>query len=328
MSNKYNKIKELLTVTLIVKDEEHNLLTALNSIKSICSQIVVADTGSSDRTCSIAASFGCELHFFKWNDSFSDARNYAIQFARRPWILSLDADEELVLDSFINQAYLLENENIGGINLIIQNRLTIQEDSQILQHRYTRLFRNEPKIFFSGRIHEQIRESIEIAGFSIAESDILINHFGYSKFSQEKIERNKQLLEQELALNEKDDFTLYHLAETEFAASNLTKAKEIFQNIYNSIDLSEQQKEIIRIRLGQIFLKEGNLVDLRRYLNFTSEDENREGFKKFILAVSLLTEKKFTDAKLLIESKEVQNSTLINKADLEQVKELMKKVGK
>ena len=131
-----------------------------------------------------------------------------------------------------------------------------------------------------------------------------------------------------MALNEKDDFTLYHLAETEFAASNLPKAKEIFQNIYNSIDLSEQQKEIIRIRLGQIFLKEGNLVDLRRYLDFTSEDENREGFKKFILAVSLLTERKFTDAKPLIESKEVQNSTLINKADLEQVKELMRKVGK
>lgn len=316
-------IKDLIAVTLIVKDEENNLLSALNSIKHICSQIVVVDTGSSDRTCQIASAFGCELHFFKWNDSFADARNYGIQFARRPWILSLDADEELVRDTLIKQAYLLDNEEAGGINLIIQNQLNDSKNGQSLQHRYTRLFRNNTKIFFSGRIHEQVRNSIEGAGFSVIESEITINHFGYSKFNQEKIERNKQLLEQELALNEKDDFMLYHLAETEFAAANLARAKQIFQNLFNSMDLSQQQKEITRIRLGQIYLKEGNFADLSRCLDFKSVDENREGFRKFILAVALLTERKFADAKPLIDSKEVHSSSLINKSDLAQVKELL-----
>jgi len=116
---------------------------------------------------------------------------------------------------------------------------------------------------------------------------------------------------------------LYHLAETEFASSNLPKAKEIFQNIFNSIDLSEPQKEIIRIRLGQIFLKEGNLIELRKYLNFSSTDINREGFKKFIIAVGFLTERNYSEAKPLIESNEVKTSSLVNKSDLAQVKELL-----
>jgi glycosyltransferase involved in cell wall biosynthesis len=80
---------------LIAKNEERFLPQCLRSVRALASQIVVVDTGSTDRTVDIAREFGAEVHSFSWCDDFSAARNAALEHATGDWILILDADEEL-----------------------------------------------------------------------------------------------------------------------------------------------------------------------------------------------------------------------------------------
>lgn len=83
-----------ISACLITLDEEHNLPRALSSLNEIADEIVVVDSGSSDRTEEIARKHGAEFHFRSWTH-YAEQKNYAASLARHEWILSLDADEEL-----------------------------------------------------------------------------------------------------------------------------------------------------------------------------------------------------------------------------------------
>ena len=91
----HSAIRTRLTVCLIVKNEEKFLGQCLDSVRGLADQIVVVDTGSTDRTVDIAREHGAEVHTFAWCDDFSAARNAALEHATGDWILMLDADEEL-----------------------------------------------------------------------------------------------------------------------------------------------------------------------------------------------------------------------------------------
>ena len=83
----------LLTVCMIVKNEEADLPRCLASIKAVADEIVVVDTGSTDRTVEIAQSFGAIVGHFEWCDDFAAARNAALKLATCEWVFQLDADE-------------------------------------------------------------------------------------------------------------------------------------------------------------------------------------------------------------------------------------------
>jgi hypothetical protein len=82
--------KPRLTVCLIAKNEERFLGQCLASVKDLADEIVVVDTGSTDRTVEIARSFGAKLGYFEWSHDFSAARNAALELATGDWILVLD----------------------------------------------------------------------------------------------------------------------------------------------------------------------------------------------------------------------------------------------
>ena len=78
---------------MIVKNEEKNIIRALQGVKPLVDEMIVVDTGSTDRTKKIAKVFGAKVYDFQWTDSFSDARNFSLSKATGDWILVLDADE-------------------------------------------------------------------------------------------------------------------------------------------------------------------------------------------------------------------------------------------
>ncbi|MFP4522851.1 MAG: glycosyltransferase, partial [Fibrobacterota bacterium] len=82
-----------LSLCIIAKNEEENLPVLLESIKETCSQIIVVDTGSGDATKEIARSFGAEVYEKPWNDNFSEARNFSLEKAAKPWVMWADADD-------------------------------------------------------------------------------------------------------------------------------------------------------------------------------------------------------------------------------------------
>ncbi|HTB82963.1 MAG TPA: glycosyltransferase, partial [Candidatus Sulfotelmatobacter sp.] len=145
-----------ISVCLITKNEENFLAQCLRSVRGLASQIIVADTGSTDRTVEIAKEFGAEIYAFPWCDDFAAARNAAIEHASGDWILILDADEELPEAQHARLLEDIKNSTKLGFRLPLVNRGQENEGRSFIP----RLFRNAPGLFYHGRIHEQLFPSL------------------------------------------------------------------------------------------------------------------------------------------------------------------------
>lgn len=192
-----------LSVCLIVKNEERFLGQCLASIDGLADQIVVVDTGSTDRTVEIAKHYKAEVHSFAWCDDFSSARNAALEHARGDWILMLDADEELPPDQHESLRKLLRNASVISWRLPLQDVGREVEGSSYVP----RLYRNAPAVFYIGRVHEQVFTSLEVRreewGLETRLGDAMLRHHGYTKevtSERDKVARNLRLLE--MAVNE------------------------------------------------------------------------------------------------------------------------------
>ncbi|MGQ9712860.1 MAG: tetratricopeptide repeat-containing glycosyltransferase family 2 protein [Desulfotomaculales bacterium] len=147
-----------ITLAMIVRDEEKNLADCLESVRGAVDEIVVVDTGSSDRTVEIARRYTNKVYRYPWNDDFSAARNFALDRASSQWILSLDADEELDTTAGDLRTVALTGEGRDAFLLPLHNR-TSQDDESFTRFYVLRFFRNRPEYRFQGRIHEQVHVS-------------------------------------------------------------------------------------------------------------------------------------------------------------------------
>ena len=82
-----------ISVCMIVKNEEAVLARCLDCLKDIADEIIIVDTGSSDSTKKIAATYTDKVYDFEWINDFAAARNYAFSLATMDYIYSADADE-------------------------------------------------------------------------------------------------------------------------------------------------------------------------------------------------------------------------------------------
>lgn len=83
-----------LAVTFITKNEERNLPRAFGSLDGLADELIVVDSGSTDKTLEIATARGARIFARAWT-GFADQRNFAAEQATCEWVLALDADEEL-----------------------------------------------------------------------------------------------------------------------------------------------------------------------------------------------------------------------------------------
>ncbi len=187
-----------LSVCMIVRDEEEFLGQCLASIREVASQIIIVDTGSVDNTLAIAEKHGAEVYQFPWCDDFGAARNAALEHATGDWILSLDADEELLSwhTGTLREAMQAAGAMAYRIPIIDKGR-----EQEGCSH-VPRLFRNAPGLFFVGRVHEQIFSSVHVRcqqwGLENLLGKVTLLHHGYARevvSSRGKIERNLRLLQ-------------------------------------------------------------------------------------------------------------------------------------
>ena len=104
-----------LSLTMIVRDEEATIGRVLFQTAGFCDEQIVVDTGSSDRTRSIAEAAGAKVLDFPWIDDFAAARNHALDAATGDWVLWLDADD--VITSEVKQAMQEVKQDVLGRHL-------------------------------------------------------------------------------------------------------------------------------------------------------------------------------------------------------------------
>lgn len=110
-----------LSVIILTQNEEENIKRAIESVKEISTDIVIVDSGSTDRTSAIAKKLGARVFSHKL-ESFAAQRNFANSKTRNKWVLSMDADEEIpddlreevksTLNNPLSDAYLIPRRNI------------------------------------------------------------------------------------------------------------------------------------------------------------------------------------------------------------------------
>ncbi len=81
-------------IVIVAKDAAHKLDRLLHSLKDLCSEVWVCDTGSSDNTIAVAQSHGVHVHQMPW-EGYGTTKHKASMLPYNDWILSLDSDEEL-----------------------------------------------------------------------------------------------------------------------------------------------------------------------------------------------------------------------------------------
>ena len=147
-----------LTAILISYNEEMDLPRALASLAGIADEIILLDSGSTDRTCEIARAYGARVRARKL-DNFAEQKNYAASLSSNDWILSIDCDQELSpeLRSSMLAWKQQPPENSAFEILLLSNYLGgwIRHSGWYPEFRVL-LYRRD-KGAFQGALHERVR---------------------------------------------------------------------------------------------------------------------------------------------------------------------------
>jgi len=183
----------VLSIGMIVKNEEKNLPACLNALKPLLdgvkSELVIVDTGSADKTVEIAEKFTDKVHFFEWTDDFSAARNFGLTKCSGEWFMFLDADE--VFDSDMGEMVEFWNNRkfSKGYNSATHVMKNYTDAEKTVWNIFTqsRIVRLLPDIKFVNPIHERYTHfygpTYEFKTFS--------EHYGYIYGSKEEEEAKK-----------------------------------------------------------------------------------------------------------------------------------------
>ena len=217
-----------LSACLIVKNEEKFLDRCLGSLGGLVDEIVVVDTGSTDRTREIAAAHRARLDEFPWRDDFAAARNRALGLAHGEWILYIDADEHVRPTSPDRLRSQLSEPGYVGHHVLLHSR------PGFTPYWEMRLFRNDPLIRFRGIIHENIWPGIQAYrarhGGKLGRSDLVLDHDGYERDQDVKHRRNLPLLRKSLRRDPSKVFSWCHLAGIYTALGKPRLAKQAWKS--------------------------------------------------------------------------------------------------
>ena len=205
-----------VSLTVIARDEEVDLPKCLESVRGLFDEIVVIDTGSTDRTAEIARAFGANVFDFSWIDDCAAARNEALARATGDYAFWLDADD--VVDP-------LEREKLR----IILDRLRRGDEAAYVVRcacdpapdgtggdtvvDHIRLFPLRPNVRWTYRVHEQILPSLRQAKIPVRWTDLIVRHTGYvdQALRAKKLDRDTNILKRELQERPDDPFVCFNL---------------------------------------------------------------------------------------------------------------------
>lgn len=235
-----------ISLCMIVRNEERVLAACLESARPFFKEIIVVDTGSTDATVEIARSFGALVHAIVWPDSFAAARNESLQYATGKWVMWIDADDTIPFASgeTILRAAVSAPTHIAGF--VIPVRFTCDDPDFGTSVDHVKVFRNDSRFKFEGRIHEQILPSIRSCGGEVARLPAEILHSGYDtsvEGQSRKRERDKKLLALDLADRPDHPFVLFNIGMTAHFNGDHDEAIEVLRRC---LEVSNKDESHVR----------------------------------------------------------------------------------
>lgn len=288
-----------ISLSMIVKNEEQFLEGCLLSVQGIVDEIVVVDTGSTDRTMEIAQRFGAKIISFPWVNDFSAARNESLRHATCDWILYLDADERITRDQAQRIKSLVQAGDVSAYSVLIGGDHVLPGGVVRQQNAYPRLFRRHPSIKFEGVVHEQITPSILRLGKKIIPSDIVIEHLGYGQSLElinEKCQRNIALLHEQLKRNPNDGYARFQLGNTFSVLGEYESARKELEPLLRGQQLAKS----VRVSVLNILAE----MDIRQNLFESAIEKSLQSLKlapsqvmaRWFLAVAYMNSNKHNEA--------------------------------
>ena len=256
-----------LSQTMIVKNEEDNMESALSWGRDIVFEQIVVDTGSTDRTVAIAKKSGAKVVYFDWIDDFAAAKNHAIEECKGDWIAILDADEYFSDEDTGKLMEIIEKADKEGYCAIETGWVNVDGKGGVID-RYTqiRIIKNNKDLRYKRRIHEILDFKPGQMAYD-ASMDLNIIHTGYIEevaHSKNKRERNLKLLLKELEVNRNDSEILGYIAD-DYAFDDHDKAIYYYREAINQLPKKVDRKDA---RTATTFTK---LIILLSLENRTSE---------------------------------------------------------
>jgi glycosyltransferase involved in cell wall biosynthesis len=197
-----------ISLCMIVKNEEDHLQRCLDSIKDVVDEIIIVDTGSSDRTVEIAESYGAKVYHHPWENDFSKHRNQSISYASGDWILEMDADEEFFFEDAPKIKSILKETNADFLYLQCYDLEKTGKVHGVFNK--VQLFRNGLGMQYIKRVHNQLQ--------TVGRGDytkLRFTHFGYD-LSPEKMDakhkRTTTLLQEEIQKDPENPYSHSQLA--------------------------------------------------------------------------------------------------------------------
>lgn len=162
-----------ISLCMIVKNEERLLTRCLDSVADLMDEIIIVDTGSTDKTKEIAARYTDKIYDFEWINDFAAARNFAFSKASMEYIYSADADE--VLDADNREAFLVLKKTllpeIDIVQMYYANQLDFGTIYNYDKELRPKLYKRLRTFTWEAPIHEQV-----ILEPVIYDSDVIISH--------------------------------------------------------------------------------------------------------------------------------------------------------
>lgn len=214
---------------VIVRNEAENLPRWLACMQELADEMVVVDTGSTDKTVEIASQAGARVFSFPWVNDFSAAKNYAIEQAQGEWIFFLDADEyweprDFAIIRKTLQQYDKQKDIIGFVCRLVN----IDKDNhnrRLNESMHIRIFRNLPQLRYRGAVHEQLAYSGKGKKEMLLLPEAVIYHTGYSASTDiPKAKRNLSILLAQQQAGKGQDSDICYIADCYYSLKDYEKA--------------------------------------------------------------------------------------------------------
>ncbi len=252
---------QLATISLcmIVKNEEECLPRCLDSVKDLVDEIIIVDTGSTDKTVEIAKSYGAKVYYSKWCNDFSAARNETLKYPTKDWIFSIDADEYIDEENKEKLIKLLQNPTHQAYFINIKSILS-EDATYYSVNALERLYKNLPGICYTGKIHNQIAPSLKKLGIRTKRTDIFIYHTGYIlslEGAKKKYKRGIKRLREWIKLSPDNPMANFYIATLYLSIRKYNLAIKHYYKVINFVNVPSYIRSISYLRLTSALIDNG-----------------------------------------------------------------------